>query len=61
MVKKKTKLKTGAINKAYGTPLRIKDKTINAVHLLQPKAIPFNRKLWNICKALAESQGISIE
>jgi hypothetical protein len=58
---KKKKTAATAMSKAYGTPLRIKDKTVKAVNILQNKAIPFNRKLWNICKELADLKGITIE
>jgi hypothetical protein len=55
------KKKTSDNVKAYGMPTRIKFKVITAVNALERKKIPFNTKLWNICKRLAEREGIDIE
>lgn len=60
MVKKK-KTASAAMTKAYGTPLRIKDKTVDAVNKLIPKSIPFNRKLWMICEELANCRKTPVE
>jgi hypothetical protein len=56
------KKKTSDNVKQYGMPVRIKLKTVLLVNKLSTKPnIPFNTKLWNICKRLAEKEGIEIE
>ena len=56
------KKKTSDNVKAYGMPVRIKLKTVLLINKLSPKSsIPFDRKLYNICKRLAEKEGVEIE
>lgn len=60
MVKKK-KTAAAAMTKAYGTPLRIKNQTVKLVNELEPKHIPFNRKLWLLLVELAGFRGMKVE
>jgi hypothetical protein len=59
MVKKKV---SDTKAKAYGMPVRIKAKTVSIINILGPKKEKsFDRKLYSICKELADMKGIDIE
>lgn len=47
--------------KQYGEPVRIRSKTVDLIHRIDPEEKPFNTKLYNIVRNYAISIGVIAE